>query len=197
MQRRTAFSPPEDENSPAQLLIDIFSRRHRNLPYPSIQQKTEYHRQGIDSLKIFHRIWKKSQRRVLHVEKKFSFEIAGKRIKGSIDRIDDLGGGEVEIIDYKTGRDGGEILPKSNMQLDIYAIACQRQLKLQPKALSLYYIMTNRKVTVDADPLRLQGTEQAIADTIKQIDKKSFKPKPGYYCKWCDYKYLCPAYKYP
>jgi hypothetical protein len=62
------------------------------------------------------------------------------RIGGSIDRIDRLPSGGVEILDYKTGRPGTQETVDESLQLSIYALACRDTLGLgAPERVTLYY----------------------------------------------------------
>ena len=51
-------------------------------------------------------------------------------IRGSIDRIDRLPSGGIEVIDYKTGRMTSQKGVDESLQLSIYALACRDALGL-------------------------------------------------------------------
>ena len=92
--------------------------------------------------------------RTLAVEKRFRLEVDGVEIVGKIDRVNDVGDGEVEVVDYKTGSGkpmryayeayfGPELY---DVQLALYYLACRygfdedgRPLGFQPRFLSLWY----------------------------------------------------------
>ena len=90
------------------------------------------------------------------VEKLFSFELAGSRIKGRFDRIALLDKESIQIIDYKTTKTivssenmfkkafpaSGLIEDQEEMQLPIYFLACQRMGYKNISAATLY-IMTD------------------------------------------------------
>ncbi|HVH63830.1 MAG TPA: ATP-dependent DNA helicase, partial [Candidatus Dormibacteraeota bacterium] len=71
--------------------------------------------------------------RTLAVEKRFRLEVDGSEIVGKIDRVNDVGDGEVEVVDYKTGSGkpmryayeayfGPELY---DVQLALYYLACK------------------------------------------------------------------------
>ena len=90
----------------------------------------------------------------LAVEKRFHLELDGVEVVGKIDRVNDVGDGEVEVVDYKTGAGknmriayemyfGPEL---HDVQLALYYLACRygfddegRPLGFQPRFLSLWY----------------------------------------------------------
>ena len=90
----------------------------------------------------------------LAIERRFRLELDGSEIVGKIDRVNDVGDGEVEVVDYKTGSGkpmkyayeayfGPELY---DVQLALYYIACRegfdeegRPLGFKPRFLSLYY----------------------------------------------------------
>jgi hypothetical protein len=92
--------------------------------------------------------------RTVAIEKRFHLHLDGVEIIGKIDRVNDVGDGEVEVVDYKTGSGKpmryayeayfGEEL--SDVQLALYYMACKyavddegSPLGFQPRFLSLWY----------------------------------------------------------
>lgn len=92
--------------------------------------------------------------RTLAVEKRFRLRVDGTDIVGKIDRVNDVGDGEVEVVDYKTGSGkpmryayeayfGPELY---DVQLALYYLACKdgvdeegNPLGFTPRFLSLWY----------------------------------------------------------
>ena len=90
----------------------------------------------------------------LALEQRFHLQLDGAEIVGKIDRVNDVGDGEVEVIDYKTGAGkamrwayemyfGPELY---DVQLALYYLACKygfddegKPLGFQPRFLSLWY----------------------------------------------------------
>ncbi|MGH7762609.1 MAG: ATP-dependent DNA helicase, partial [Candidatus Dormibacteraceae bacterium] len=90
----------------------------------------------------------------LATERRFRLQLAGSDIVGKIDRVNDVGDGEVEVVDYKTG--AGRPMKYAyeayfgpdlyDVQLALYYIACKegfdeegKPLGFQPRFLSLWY----------------------------------------------------------
>ena len=92
--------------------------------------------------------------RTLAIEKRFHLRLDGSEVVGKIDRVNDVGDGEVEVVDYKTGAGkamrfaydmyfGPELY---DVQLALYYFACRegvddegKPLAFQPRFLSLWY----------------------------------------------------------
>ena len=90
----------------------------------------------------------------LAVEKRFRLQVDGAEVVGKIDRVNDVGDGEVEVVDYKTGSGkpmrfayemyfGPELY---DVQLALYYLACKdgfdeegKPLGFKPRFLSLWY----------------------------------------------------------
>src|SRR5260370_7477991 len=90
----------------------------------------------------------------LAIEKLFRMQLDGSEVVGKIDRVNDVGDGEVEVVDYKTGAGkamrfaydmyfGPEL---HDVQLALYYLACKegvdeegKPLGFQPRFLSLWY----------------------------------------------------------
>ena len=92
--------------------------------------------------------------RTVAIERRFRLQLDGAEIVGKIDRVNDVGDGEVEVVDYKTGSGkpmkyayeayfGPELY---DVQLALYYLACKdgvdeegKPLGFQPRFLSLWY----------------------------------------------------------
>ena len=92
--------------------------------------------------------------RTLAIEKRFHLRLDGSEVVGKIDRVNDVGDGEVEVVDYKTGSGkamrfayemyfGPEL---HDVQLALYYLACKdgfddegKPLGFRPRFLSLWY----------------------------------------------------------
>ena len=90
----------------------------------------------------------------LDIERRFHLDLDGVEIVGKIDRVNDVGDGEVEVVDYKTGSGkpmkyayeayfGPELY---DVQLALYYLACKdgvdddgKPLGFRPRFLSLWY----------------------------------------------------------
>lgn len=125
-------------------------------------------------------------------------------LSGRVDRIDDRGG-ELVIVDYKTGRhvpDADEA--RSAQALALYALAAARTLRRPCRRVELHHVPTGRVAAAEhsAESLARQVTraEATAEDIIVATDTwhggahpdDIFPPAPGPGCSWCDFRKHCP-----
>jgi len=174
-------------------LYKIYLSHWNSLGYVNKTQEMQYQKSGFEILKKFYDTNKGHLLPPLYIEEEFLIKIGDCYFTGYIDRVDELSGGGVEIIDYKTGTPKTKAFVDKSMQLDLYAIACREILKLEPKVLSFYFLTNNEKVSTVCNPEELEDTKEFIASTAVQIRSQNFQPNPGRRCRWCDYRIICPA----
>jgi len=177
------------------VLFELFDKHWTSFGYESRMAENNYRKTGQSSLKVFYEKHKEMLHKPpLFLEKKMDLKVGDFVLDVRIDRIDDLGKGCAEIIDYKTGKPKDDDFAESSLQLSIYAIAAKEVLKLNPTKLSFYYINPNRKVTTTRSPEDFEETKKSIIQTGQRILQEDFEPTPGRLCKWCDYRPICPVW---
>jgi len=129
--------------------------------------------------------------RPLMLEERFRLQIGADSIEGIVDRIEDLGSGDVEVIDYKSGSAPAGDPARDSLQLSIYALACRDHWGLHPRRVSLYYLTDNTKSTAELDPARIDTTRAEIVATGGRIAAADFPPDPGERCEYCDFAERC------
>ena len=125
-------------------------------------------------------------------------------LAGIIDRIDKIGEGAYEIIDYKTARKlPAQKTVDDDLQLSVYHMALlNRWPNIEAKniKLSLYFLKHNEKISTSRDVEALKQTTQKIIDTIRSIEKQTaenkFPPNPTALCDYCPYKTRCPVWRH-
>lgn len=156
-------------------------------------EELEWHRKGGRIVELY---WNRDQERrseVLAVEKEFFFPHGPHGIRGTIDRIDRLPDGRVEVIDYKTHLDvETEEQAAQNLQLGMYGLGARESLGLEPALLSLHYVALGKKTSVPYDPAR----EEALLELVGRVadliaGSKAFKPELAH-CPSCDFRKTCP-----
>ena len=133
----------------------------------------------------------------IYIEKGFNFKIdPNLKILGKIDRVDDLGGGKIEIIDYKTGAN----IPRqkdldSNLQMTLYALAAINPgifaKKVDQIKLSLYFFDNSTKMTTYRSKEQLEEATDELLKIRDKITYSDFKCSRGIICQNCEYKILC------
>jgi RecB family exonuclease len=177
-------------------LLSIYEREWSSAGFPDEYHEEEYRKAGREQLTAFHRSYLAAPADVLHQEKVFELPLAHDVVvTGRIDQIKRLGGGEVEIVDYKTGKPRDEKQAAEDLQLIVYALAAREVLDLEPARLVFYNLMTNEAVAGTRDAKSLAETRDRIAAVADQIRAGEFPARRGYGCGRCDFKPLCPAHE--
>lgn len=148
-------------------------------------------------------------RKVIAVEERIAFEIAGQTIEAKIDRVDQ-GPQGIEIVDYKTTPDPKakletalkrEFLPEddekqaTNFQLPLYWFALDRRRSISASALTVYYLrrdtpdgpaLKRARLAIAREPGAKSVTEKEldlafnrIVATIGRIREGDFRPDPA------------------
>jgi DNA helicase-2/ATP-dependent DNA helicase PcrA len=138
----------------------------------------------------------------LSLEFPFQFRLAGNaktlKIAGKIDRIDKLGNGKIEIVDYKTGtNEPDEKSLLTNLQLTVYALAAteikDHLLGKKPTevVLSLYFLESGKKYTAVRTEDQLSKAKEELLATADEIAQSDFACSRSSLCFNCEFKMLC------
>jgi DNA helicase-2/ATP-dependent DNA helicase PcrA len=130
---------------------------------------------------------------ILTVEKSFEMKVDGVRVRGRMDRVDQLDAGQVRVIDFKTGSAFDQEKADKSLQLSIYAIAARETLHAEPAELVIFNLEDNTAIHTERDEEALLETRAKIAEVAAGIGAEVFDPKPGFWCRWCEFRNLCPA----
>jgi DNA helicase-2/ATP-dependent DNA helicase PcrA len=181
---------------PLEEVLAIYDREWSSAGFPDEYQEGEYRKAGREQLEAFYRSFVAAPPDVLHQEK--TFELALEHnvvVTGRMDQVNRLSDGEIEIVDYKTGRPRDAKKAAEDLQLSIYALAAREVLEQMPERLVFYNLVNNERVETTRDAKSLAATKEKIAEVADQIRAGAFSANPGYACGYCEYKPLCPAHE--
>jgi DNA helicase-2/ATP-dependent DNA helicase PcrA len=128
-------------------------------------------------------------------ERAFTFHLGPHLLRGRVDRVDRLPGGEYELIDYKTGRPKSAAQLTDDVQLSLYAVGAREAWSLEASQQAYYYVLDDEKVAVPADGGdRAEWIREVAVEVAEGILSQGFEPTPSYAaCSVCDYRLMCPA----
>jgi len=178
-------------------LIDIYNKEWSDDWYESEKIRKEFYDKGKKSLKLFYENFKQNGLNLAFIndepalEKTFELKLNGDQFIGAIDRIDDLGDGFVEIIDYKTGNPKKTASKDEKLQLLIYQLALERVYGLKAEKLTYFYLENGSSLSFCAKEGEIDKIEEELKETINRIKRSNFKPTPGWQCNYCDFKDIC------
>ncbi len=178
----------------------FYSDHWRNLGFDDEYQAETYRKAGLEQLRAFverHNALPLNSAGI-QMEQNFRLELEGVILEGRIDQInllDPVERGEVELVDYKTGRPRTESDAEKSLQLSVYALAAKRTLGLTPVRLTFYNFSSNQPVSTVRTPQQLDQTLNEVREVAGGIRQGHFEAKPGFICRWCDFISLCPAHE--
>jgi len=135
-----------------------------------------------------------------HRELSVEAELAsGLHLRGYIDRLDVAPGGEIRIVDYKTGTAPPEAFEaRALFQMRFYALAIWRAQGRVPSMLQLMYLGNGEIVRYQPDESDLLATERKVEALWQAIERAlrsgDWRPRPGRICEWCAHQAICPAF---
>lgn len=140
-----------------------------------------------------------NSKRAIGLELKLEATLGNLRIRGIIDRLDLTTDGELEVVDYKTGRAPWERNESSKMTgVHIYALMCEQLFGKRPVRIKLLHL--REPVTITAEPTEqtvrgLSRKSEAIWKAVERsCERDDFRPNPGKLCDYCAFKTWCPAF---
>jgi DNA helicase-2/ATP-dependent DNA helicase PcrA len=181
---------------PFEEVARVFETEWTSAGYEDEYQESEYKKDGIEQLRVFHAEFLANPPEVLEQEKSFELPLENNVIiNGRIDQINSLGKKDVEIIDYKTGKSRKEADARRDLQLSIYAIAAKEILELNPVRLAFHYLQNNQVQSTTRTDKQLDDAQKVVQEAAADIRAAQFDPKRGFACRGCAYKPICPAYE--
>ena len=116
-------------------------------------------------------------------------------VTGSIDRIDRLPSGGIEVIDYKTGKVSSQRGVDESLQLSIYALACRDALDLgTPERVTLYFTESATRLSTTRTDDQLDAARADILVRTNRIRGGDFAATPSAEaCSRCSFGRLCPS----
>jgi DNA helicase II / ATP-dependent DNA helicase PcrA len=181
---------------PFEDLQRIYETEWSSAGYEDDYQEAEYKKDGLEQLKTFHTAMLADPPDVLELEKTFELPLENNVILcGRIDQVNRLGRRDVEIIDYKTGKPRLEADARKALQLSIYALAAREIFEWNPARLVFHYLQNNSTQATSRDAKQIDEAQDIVQETAADIRAKYFPPRPGYVCRGCAYKLICPAHE--
>ncbi len=124
---------------------------------------------------------------------------SGLLLRGYIDRLDVAAGGEIRIVDYKTGTaPKEEYEARALFQMKFYAVVLWLTRQQVPKLLQLMYLGNGEIVRYAPDESDLRATVRKIDALWQAIERAratgDWRPRPSRLCGWCAHQAICPAF---
>ncbi len=171
--------------------VEIFRREFELAKIEEELQRRLYEHQGEEQLRQFIALRALEPKpQVLCTEKSIRFTIEDVLINGRIDRIDRLENGGVLVLDYKTGAPRNTLDAVNSIQLGLYWMAAELEGHRVERA-AFYNLEDN--TTAETESIRKERIYERVIAVAEGIRSANFAPTPGFHCRNCGYRSLCPA----
>ena len=181
---------------PFEEVARIFETEWSSAGFEDDYQERGYKEDGLEQLRAFHAAMLEDPPKVLEQEKSFELPLENNvTIIGRMDQVNSLGRNDVEIIDYKTGKPKKVADAKKDLQLSLYALAAKEIFEWNPVRLVFYYLQNNQTQATTRDAKQLDEAQKIVLEAAADIRAGEFPPKPGFICRNCAYKPICPAHE--
>jgi len=186
----------EDQDSEEGLerLIGLFETGWRRTGFGSSDDELQFRDRAREAIRLYWELESESEGEPVWLERKFDIRIGEHHVRGRVDRVDRLPGGDHELIDYKTGERKSEADLESDLQLALYRLAARDAWDLEASTGSYYYVLDAEKVAAPVGPDDAERVERTVLQVGEGILGQDFEPRPSpKVCSWCDYRLICPA----
>jgi DNA helicase-2/ATP-dependent DNA helicase PcrA len=181
---------------PFEEVARIFETEWTSAGFEDDYQESGYKKDGLEQLRAFHASTLEAPPQVLEQEKSFELPLENNvTIIGRMDQVNSLGRKDVEIIDYKTGKPKKDADAKKDLQLSLYALAAKEIFEWNPVRLVFHYLQNNQIQMTTRDAKQLDEAQKIVQEAAADIRAGEFPPKPGFVCRSCAYKPICPAHE--
>lgn len=181
---------------PFEEVARIFETEWTSAGFEDEYQESGYKKDGLEQLRAFHASTLEAPPQILEQEKSFELPLENNvTIIGRMDQVNSLGRKDVEIIDYKTGKPKKDADAKKDLQLSLYALAAKEIFEWNPVRLVFHYLQNNQIQVTARDAKQLDEAQEIVQEAAADIRGGEFPPKPGFVCRSCAYKPICPAHE--
>ncbi len=185
------------DGAPGELseLLGLLDAGWRRAGFGDTEEERQLRGKAAGALQRYHDRFQSTDAQPVWFERPFTFKLGPHLLRGRVDRVDRLPGGEYELIDYKTGRPKTATQLADDVQLSLYAVGAREAWRLDASRQAYYYLLDDQKVAVceDGDD-RSEWVREVATEVAEGIRSQGFEPTPSFAaCSVCDYRLVCPA----
>jgi DNA helicase II / ATP-dependent DNA helicase PcrA len=175
-------------------LMGLFEAGWRRSGFGSSDDELQFRDRAREAMRLYWERESEAEGEPVWLERTFDIRIGEHNVRGRVDRVDRLPGGDHELIDYKTGERKSEAQLESDLQLALYRLAAREDWGLEAGTGSYYYVLDGDKVAAPARPDDAERVERTVLQVGEGVLGQDFEPRPSpRVCSWCDYRLICPA----
>jgi DNA helicase-2/ATP-dependent DNA helicase PcrA len=175
-------------------LLGLLDAAWRRGGFADSEQERQLRGKATAALTRYHERSASEEGQPMWFERQFTFKLGPHLLRGRVDRVDLLPGGEYELIDYKTGRPKNVDQLADDVQLSLYAVGAREAWQLEASRQAYYYLLDDQKVAVTDEGERGDWVREVAIEVAEGILSQGFEPTPSIAaCSMCDYRLICPA----
>jgi len=176
-------------------LLGLLDYSWRRSGFADREEERQLYGKATAALQRYHARFETEDTQPMWFERPFTFRLGPHLLRGRVDRVDLLPGGEYELIDYKTGRPKSAAQLADDVQLSLYAVGAREAWRLDASRQAYYYVLDDEKVSVPLDDGdRSEWIREVATEVAEGILSQGFEPTPSFAaCSMCDYRLMCPA----
>jgi DNA helicase II / ATP-dependent DNA helicase PcrA len=175
-------------------LLGLLDAAWRRGGFADSEQERQLRGKATAALMRYHERFRSEEGQPMWFERPFTFKLGPHLLRGRVDRVDLLPGGEYELIDYKTGRPKSVDQLADDVQLSLYAVGAREAWRLEASRQAYYYLLDDQKVAVTDEGDRGDWVREVAMEVAEGILSQGFEPTPSIAaCSICDYRLICPA----
>ena len=176
-------------------LLGLLDAGWRRAGFADSEEERQLRGKAVAALSRYHERFRGEESEPVWFERSFTFKLGPHLLRGRVDRVDRLPGGDYELIDYKTGRPKSEAQLAEDVQLSLYAVGAREAWRLDASQQAYYYLLDDQKITVPiGSGEREEWIREVASEVAEGILSQEFEPTPSFAaCSVCDYRLVCPA----
>jgi len=181
-------------------LLEIYRDNWIPIGFNSQAHQNRVKSEGKKILESYFHKFHPPKNKIIGLEQFFKLKINQQLyVSGKIDRIDTDTKGNLEIIDYKTGKQPSPKDLEKDLQLSVYALAVtDKQFlnkKLSQVTFSYVYLQNNEKISIKKTNTDVVLIKNTLIKTAGEINQQQYPAQPGRHCDFCPFKIVCDAWK--
>ncbi len=164
-------------------------------PFFGLRQPTAqgYCALGQRMLEAFHRDYAPKPP-PLAVEFAFDVTLGERRLVGTVDRVEESANG-LCLVDYKSGqRKPSPTEAATDVGMTIMALALHQTFGLRVESIEYRFLRDGSHIPAVRDESDFDHLlNKVLPSAERTLEGGEFLPRPGFWCRWCDYRELCGA----